>query len=84
MAASKADIRGWLQEAKPEHTHMVVVCDTFDYDDYPIFVREDEDVRAVVTEHHERNMQRVVEVYDLKKDLEEQLNAHRTGLEYLP
>ena len=79
-----SDIRQWLKEAKEEHTHMIVVCDTFDHEDYPVFVTKDEDVYAKVAEYHERNMQRVIEVYDFSKDLELQILTPRTGREFLP
>ena len=45
MAATLQGIREWLERAEPEHTHMIVMCDTFDHDDYPVFVESDEDVK---------------------------------------
>lgn len=48
MAATRNDIAGWLREARAQGaTHMIVVCDTFDWDDFPVFVMPDEDVREV-------------------------------------
>lgn len=40
MAATKEFIRNWLQRATKEDSHMLVVCDTFDYEDYPVFVNK--------------------------------------------
>jgi hypothetical protein len=38
MAATKQDIIGWLDRGKAQGaTHVIVVCDTFDWDDYPVF-----------------------------------------------
>ncbi len=81
------EIRGWLTRdlesylggdtKKEDITHMIVVCDTFDYSDYPVYVTRNEDVRKVYNEHNGKNMQRVMEVYSYGRDLEEQLNERR-------
>ena len=76
MAAKKEFIRKWLQRATKEDSHMLVVCDTFDYEDYPVFVNKNEDVNNKI-KHYSENMQRVVEVYNLSINLESQLEAHR-------
>lgn len=76
MAATKEFIRKWLQGATKEDTHMLVVCDTFDYEDYPVFVNKNENVNNKI-KHYSENMQRVVEVYNLSIDLESQLGSHR-------
>lgn len=62
-------------------THVVVVCDTFDHEDYPVFVSAEESVRRIYDEHNGKNMQRVMEVYDLtesEKPLSEQKREHRS------
>lgn len=76
MAASKGLIRNWLQRTTKEDSHMLVVCDTFDYEDYPVFVKKTEDVNNKIKRYSE-NMQQVVEVYNLSINLESQLEAHR-------
>lgn len=77
MAASLADLIRWFKEGKEQKaTHMIVVCDTFDWDDYPVYVKPDENVQEVGKKyglHGEVNMQRVTEVYDLSKDMEGQM-----------
>lgn len=77
MAASLQDIQLWLKEAKPEHTHMIVVCDRFDWEDYPVYVSRDQDAASVVDIYDGRNMQEVMEVYDLRLDIDAQLAEHR-------
>lgn len=76
MATTREDIRGWLKEGRREKaTHVVIVCDTFDYEDYPVNVKKGEDVRAVVAKYSGPNMQKVMEVYSLtsKHTIEAQL-----------
>ena len=78
MAASKQDIRKWLDEGKEQGaTHVIVVCDTYDWDDYPVFVMPGEDVCRKSAEHDGPNMQRVMEVYALHLPIEDQMNEHR-------
>lgn len=74
MAADRKQIREWLQRAKKDDaTHLVVVCDTFDYENYPVYVYRDEDVREVAARYDNKNMQRVAEVYNMAMDIEMQL-----------
>lgn len=48
MTALLQDIKGWIARAQAGGaTHMIVVCDTYDHDDFPVFVSADEDVREV-------------------------------------
>jgi hypothetical protein len=71
------DIKRWLNEAKSKHTHVIVVCDTFDYEDYPVYVAETENVHEIFDKCNKKSMQRVIEVYNLKLDIEAQLKEHR-------
>jgi len=57
---------------------MIVVCDTFDYDDYPVYVAPGEDAREIVDKKYRgQNMQSMMEVYDLRKDRETQIDQDR-------
>jgi len=73
---TKNDIRGWLARRVPEHTHMLVVTDTFDWDDYPVFCTGDIMHKINKYQSHE-GMSKVTEVYDLSMDLEAQLAEYR-------
>jgi hypothetical protein len=55
-------------------TYMIMCVDTFDYSDYPVFVHENEDLNKKIDDHDKENMQRVLEVYDLRLDKSMQLN----------
>jgi hypothetical protein len=42
MAATKDDLSNWFDDGvSAKATHMIVVCDTFNYDDYPVFTTTD-------------------------------------------
>ncbi len=78
MAATKEEIRNWLEKAKlNKYKYLLVVCDTYDYDDYPIYCEDAQKCRDSYEEHDGKNMQRVMEVYDLSLDFEEQLAEYR-------
>ena len=78
MGTTRDDIRSWLQRAKSEGaTHVIVVCDTYDHEDYPVEVKPGEDVRKKFDEYNGKNMQRVMEVYNLSLDIDKQLLEHR-------
>jgi len=81
--------RGQRQPA----THMIMWCDTFDYEDYPEYVRQDpnhegepgrdgmvtvvRNVRDYIASKNGKNMQRMMECYDLALPKGQQLNKRR-------
>lgn len=67
------EILNWFKEGqKKKATHMIVVCDTFDHEDYPVYVTRKQDPKVVYAEYSGKNMQRVMEVYALHKPFREQ------------
>lgn len=75
MATSKSEISLWFDIGeKLRHTHMIVVCDTFDWEDYPVYVTGDEKCLKSYADHNGPNMQKVMEVYDLRLDKNKQLD----------
>jgi hypothetical protein len=78
MAATKEDIEGWIDEGIAQGaTHVIVVCDDFNYEDYPVYVMASQIAQEVVDGYNGVNMQRVMEVYDLSLSIEDQLLEHR-------
>ncbi len=72
MIASKREIETWFDEGVASGaTHMVIVCDTFDHTDYPVFVASAEAARKKAD--HPGEMQRTMEVYCLSADKAEQM-----------
>lgn len=66
---TKFEIEEWFDEGvKMKARYMVVVCDTFDHEDYPCYCFNDEDCLKRIKEPG--SMQRVMEVYDfqIRKD----------------
>lgn len=76
MAATREDIRGWFERGVAQDaTDMVIICDTFDYEDYPCYFEDAEQARIKASQPG--SMQRVMETYDLTGDMKEQLDLHR-------
>ena len=71
-------IAGWFRRGVSEEKadYMIVVCDTFDYEDYPVYVSTDEFWKKH-KEFDGNNMQRIMEVYDLKQPMAPQLELTR-------
>lgn len=78
MGTSRQEISEWFERGvSAGATHMIVVCDTFDHEDYPVYVGPDEDLRKEYDKYNGKNMQRVMEVYVLDPSRKEaQLSEH--------
>lgn len=76
-ATTQAEIRQWFIRGVAEgHTHLMVRCDTFDHDDYPVYRDSAEEARKLADDTS--NMQSTHEVYNLKADMESQLAERRS------
>lgn len=74
---TKRTIREWLAEGKRlSATHVLSVSDTYDWEDYPVYVLSSQDVLKTIKDYSS-NMQRINEVYNLSLDIEKQLNESR-------
>lgn len=79
MAASYSEIKGWFKEAERKGcTHLVVVCDTFDHEDYPVYCESKEEAEKKVG--NPGDMQRVMEVYRIDLGWETQSNGRAHNL----
>lgn len=77
MSTDKHCLRFWLARAKElKAEYMIVVCDSFEYEDYPIYTSAQSFARYY-QQANGRNMQKIMEVYDLSLDIEAQLNETR-------
>ena len=77
MSANKAKIWTWIESAQESNTHVLIVRDTFDNENYPVYVEEDEDANERVKFFNDKQMSKVDEVYNLKMDHKKQINSRR-------
>ena len=75
---TKQEIRKWFELGIVKgSTHLIVACDTFNWNDYPVFVSSMEDVHKRQREIENQEMTKIMEVYNLSKDVDEQLSKRR-------
>lgn len=78
MATNITDLTRWLAIGnKDENSHMIVVTDTYDYEDYPVFVKRGTSIQDEVKKHDGKDMLKVTEVYSYDMSLEPQLAERR-------
>jgi len=83
MAATRHDTEMWLKRAQETGaTHMLVMCDTFDYGYFPVYIGgnhplaiHNQTAKEVADERN--GMEIVIECYSMSLDLEAQLNGRR-------
>lgn len=85
MSTSKWELGLWFDRGVAQGaTHMIVVCDTFDHEDYPVYVMPGQNVRAEAAKYDGKNMQIIMEVYHLQLDRDTQMAEHRAFHYELP
>ena len=73
---TKKDISRWFDEGvNNKYAFMLIICDTFDYEDYPVYTNSAADCMQRYKNPGE--MQRIMEVYNLSDDKNSQLNKRR-------
>jgi len=78
MAATREDIQTWFLEGKEVGaTHMIVMRDGCDGEEYPCYVEPEEHVLEEIEHRRKDIMQKIMGVYDLALDMDEQLRSGR-------
>lgn len=79
MSTSREMIAAWFDRGVQQGAaYMLVVCDTFEYEDYPVFAKDEKTAREAYEKYRSGdNMQRLMEVYRLTDDKAEQLAESR-------
>jgi hypothetical protein len=71
MAATKQDVDNWIKRAKSEgYKYIISVCDTWDYDDYPVFCKDELEMEKEKIKHNNVNMQRINEIIKIDNDID--------------
>jgi len=77
MAASRSDVDRWIDSAKKQHSKFIIsVCDTFDWDDYPVYCKDIDELLKEHENHNGVNMQRINEVIMINEDGTVKENLH--------
>ncbi len=82
MSTTKDDIKRWFAEGlRQKASHMVVIVDEFDHEDYPKYLKATEaEARETVAEYAagKHSMQRVMEVYSMSLPRDPQVDEPRS------
>lgn len=71
------NLRHWFDEGKAQgKDFMIVVCDTYDYTDFPVHTTAS-DFAEVYAAEKSKPMQKIMEIYDLRENREMQMWEHR-------
>lgn len=77
MATTKEEISGWFDRGiRDKQDFMFVVVDSYDHEDYPVYCTAD-DFEKTFQSNNGKDMQHIMEIYDLHRNREEQLSMHR-------
>jgi len=86
MTATRSDIEGWLKQGeKLGATHVVIVHDTFDHDNFPMYIMPGQEARQEFFEKYQKGRKpgeaayAADECYDLSLNIEDQLNERRAN-----
>lgn len=65
---------GWIARGlRLGATHMLVMCDTFSYEDYPVYVQPGQSLYEVESEYSCKEMQRIVDTVDLSNQAQQNM-----------
>jgi len=63
------DIKRWIKTAKENgDKYIISVCDTFDYDDYPVYCKDAKILAEERPKYNNVNMQRINEIIDVNNN----------------
>jgi protoheme ferro-lyase len=74
------DIVEWLEEGKEDrHRWLLVVCDSFSHENYPVYADTAKEFYEQYDKYDGKNMQRIMESYDISADWKPQLAQVRSN-----
>ena len=69
MTASRKDVDNWINTAKTkECKYIISVCDTFDYEDYPVYIQDMNELILSIDKYAGVNMQKINEIIKINDD----------------
>lgn len=66
MAVTAQEFEGWIKRGiENDHKYMISVCDTFDYEDYPVYCDDEKGLEEMKAKYDGKEMQRINEIVNL-------------------
>ena len=64
---STEEYNRWIRTAKEKGVKYIIsVCDTFDYDDYPVYCKDDAELLEKQSRYDNVNMQKINEIIEVE------------------
>lgn len=60
------------------YSHLLIICDKWDYEYYPKYVEEKDNINNIIKRYGGENLEVIEEIYSYGLDLESQLNEYRS------
>ena len=82
MTASRKDVNRWIDTAKTKGCKYIIsVCDTFDWDDYPVYIKNMDELIMRIDNYDGTNMQEINEIIRINDDgtVTENLNIYNAA-----
>lgn len=74
---TRAEIEVWFDRGVAKSaTHMLIICDTFDWSDFPVYVTAEQNSREVA-KGYSGDGYKIMECYSLSMDKKKQMMEHR-------
>lgn len=82
MSTTVEDLKTWYDHGvKAKATHMIIVCDTFDWEDFPVYIEPNENFYSKFDNYtNGKNMAKIMEVYDLSLPFNKQKMTGRFAM----
>lgn len=68
-----------LKGATGEYSYLLICCDTFDWEDFPVYVRPNQNIDDIISYYMNSSTIRIIEIYNYNLSLDEQLNEYRAN-----
>jgi len=69
MTLTRKEKEEWISQAGSMRTSfLIIVCDTFDWDDYPVYVMPGQDIKERFDHFNNKNMQKIIEIFEFSSE----------------
>jgi hypothetical protein len=78
MAANRNEVDEWIDTARKDKMKFIIsVCDTYDWEDYPVYCKDKKELLEVYNNYDRVNMQKINEIIQVEENsVTEKLSIH--------
>ena len=69
MAANRNEVDEWIDTARKDKMKFIIsVCDTYDWEDYPVYCKDKKELLEVYNNYDRVNMQKINEIIQVEEN----------------